>query len=106
MYHFAILIPNRQSLASAYLSIKNSNITFDGFADHLVSESLYLHDSERNGIEIYRDKPKNEWPRDEEGRIVMDSLPLDLKSLMDELPENNDKNTIFPNGARIGHVHL
>ncbi|MGI0017959.1 MAG: VOC family protein [Nitrosotalea sp.] len=106
LYHFAILVPNRQSLASAYSSIKNSNVLFDGFADHLVSESLYLHDPEYNGIEIYRDKPKYEWPHDEEGRIIMDSLPLDLESLMDELPTNDIQNTIFPNGTKIGHVHL
>ena len=105
LYHFAILVPDRKSLASAYLSIENSDTHFDGFADHLVSESLYLHDPERNGIEIYRDKPRNQWQHDAEGHIVMDTLPLDLKSLLAE-SNNNDINLAFPNGARIGHMHL
>ena len=104
LYHFAILVPDRKNLASAYLSIENSGAHFDGFADHLVSESLYLHDPERNGIEIYRDKPKNQWQFDEKGHIVMDTLQLDLKSLVSELEDKKD--TTFPNGARIGHIHL
>lgn len=106
LYHFAILVPDRKSLASAYSSIDNSKTHFDGFADHLVSESLYLHDPERNGIEIYRDKPRNEWKYDTEGHIVMDTLSLDLKSLLGELHKDERKNITFPNGARIGHMHL
>lgn len=106
LYHFAILVPDRKSLASAYLAVENSKIHFDGFADHLVSESLYLHDTERNGIEIYRDKPRNQWQYDAEGHIVMDTLPLDLKSLLAELSKDERKNITFPNGARIGHMHL
>ena len=83
---------------------------YDGFADHLVSESLYLRDPENNGIEIYRDRPAIEWPRDSEGHIMMDTLPLDLDSLsaemnnMEDGRRNNAK--AFPAGARIGHVHL
>jgi catechol 2,3-dioxygenase len=105
LYHFAILVQNKPSLASTYVSIRNSNLIFDGFADHLVSESLYLHDPERNGIEIYRDKPKNEWQHDAEGHVIMDSLPLDLESILAEL--NKEERIItFPNGAKIGHMHL
>lgn len=106
LYHFAILVPDRKSLASAYLAIENSNGHFDGFADHLVSESLYLHDPERNGIEIYRDKPRNQWPHDQNGHIVMDTLSLDLESLLAELRNDKMKNATFPNGAKIGHMHL
>ncbi|MGI0041387.1 MAG: VOC family protein [Nitrosopumilaceae archaeon] len=106
LYHFAILVPDRKSLASAYSSIDNSKTRFDGFADHLVSESLYLHDPERNGIEIYRDKPRNEWKYDTKGHIVMDTIPLDLKSLLAELGTYEGKNITFPNGAKIGHMHL
>ena len=62
---------------------------YDGFADHLVSESLYLRDPEDNGIEIYRDRPAIEWPRDTEGHIMMDTLALDLNSLLAEI--NYDK---------------
>jgi catechol 2,3-dioxygenase len=106
LFHFAILVPDRKSLASAYSSIENSRLHFDGFADHLVSESLYLHDPEGNGIEIYRDKPRNEWQYDAEGYVIMDTLPLDLESLLSELSEDARKNTTFPNGSKIGHMHL
>jgi catechol 2,3-dioxygenase len=105
LYHFAILVPDRKSLASAYVSLARSNIPFDGFADHLVSESLYLHDPEQNGIEIYRDKPKNTWQYDKNGHVVMDTLPLHLESVVSEL-ESDDIDTTFPNGAKIGHIHL
>ena len=64
LYHFAILVPDRKSLASTYLAVKNSGVRYDGFADHLVSESLYLRDPEDNGIEIYRDRQAIEWPRE------------------------------------------
>jgi len=106
LYHFAILVPDRKSLAFAYSSIKNSNVNFDGFADHLVSESLYLHDPELNGIEIYSDKPQNKWQHDSKGYVIMDTLPLDLESLMSELNQDEKKNNPFPNGAKIGHMHL
>jgi len=109
LYHFAILVPDRKSLASTYLALKNSYVHYDGFADHLVSESLYLRDPENNGIEIYRDRPANEWIHDVKGHIMMDTLPLDLNSLLAGM--NNDKDQInsakaFPSGARIGHLHL
>jgi catechol 2,3-dioxygenase len=106
LYHFAILVPDRKDLASAYLAIENSDLHFDGFADHLVSESLYLHDPELNGIEIYRDKPRDEWQHDADGHIVMDTLQLDLESILSELSKDKRKNITFPNGARIGHMHL
>lgn len=107
LYHFAILVPDRRSLASTYVALKFSGVHFDGFADHLVSESLYLRDPENNGIEIYRDRPAREWPRDSTGNIMMDTLPLDLQSLLSEVNEEETKNPkAFPTGARIGHMHL
>ena len=108
LFHFAILVPDRKSLASTYLAVRNSGVCYDGFADHLVSESLYLRDPENNGIEIYRDRPSIEWPRDNEGHIVMDTIPLDMNSLvLEELDTEERKNTeVFPTGARIGHIHL
>ena len=97
----------QKSLAAAYTALSNSGVEFDGFADHLVSESLYLHDHERNGIEIYRDRPQNEWPRNQEGRIVMDTLPLDLGSLLNASKgEEKAGAGPFLNGAKIGHIHL
>src|SRR5215831_13222288 len=73
LFHFAILLPDRGDLAATYLALKGSGIRFDGFADHLVTESLYLRDPENNGIEIYRDRPSEDWSRDNKGRLVMDS---------------------------------
>jgi catechol 2,3-dioxygenase len=107
LYHFAILVPDRKSLALTYLAIRNSGLQYDGFADHLVSESLYLRDPENNGIEIYRDRQASEWSHDNEGHINMDTLPLDLNSLVSEL-NKDEKETAkaFPTGARIGHMHL
>ena len=107
LYHFAILVPDRRSLASTYLAIRNSGVQYDGFADHLVSESLYLRDPEGNGIEIYRDRQATEWPHDREGHIKMDTLPLDLNSIVSELnKEEKETAKAFPIGARIGHMHL
>jgi catechol 2,3-dioxygenase len=107
LYHFAILVPDRKSLASTYLALMNSGVCFDGFADHLVSESLYLRDPENNGIEIYRDRQANEWSHDSEGHIKMDTLPLDLNSLLSELNKDERKTAkAFPSGARIGHMHI
>jgi catechol 2,3-dioxygenase len=107
LFHFAILVPNRKSLASAYLALKNSEVHYDGFADHLVSESLYLKDPENNGIEIYRDRPARDWPRDAEGNILMDTLPLNLQSIVSEMDRLESGNAVaFPIGARIGHMHL
>ena len=107
LFHFAILVPNRESLASTYLALKNSGVHYDGFADHLVSESLYLRDPENNGIEIYRDRPARDWPRDSEGNIMMDTLPLNLQSIVAEMDRLEGENPVaFPIGARIGHMHL
>ncbi len=109
LFHFAMLVPDRKSLASTYLALRDSGVEYDGFADHLVSESLYLRDPENNGIEIYRDRPSKEWPRDSAGHIMMDTLPLDLDALVsEELDKEEDRQNVkaFPNGARIGHMHL
>lgn len=104
LYHFAVLVPDRKSLAHAYTAIE-SQYRFDGFADHLVSESLYLHDPERNGIEIYRDRPSHQWNRGKNGTISIDTLPLDLSGVLDEL-KGESTSAAFQNGARIGHMHL
>jgi catechol 2,3-dioxygenase len=72
-----------------------------------VSESLYLRDPENNGIEIYRDRQAIEWSHDSEGYIKMDTLPLDLNSIVSELNEEERKTAkAFPTGARIGHIHI
>jgi catechol 2,3-dioxygenase len=114
LYHFAVLVPNRKGLASTYLSIGNSGTVYDGFADHTVSESLYLPDPEENGIEIYSDRPKETWVRFKEAmnnrnRLGFSSLnkPLDFDSLLKELSREELKNpSSFPTGGVIGHMHL
>lgn len=107
LFHFAILLPDRESLASTYVALEESGIRFDGFADHLVSESLYLRDPENNGIEIYCDRPCEEWPQDSEGHVIMDTLPLNLQSLLSEINKGASiKETPFPQGGIVGHIHL
>jgi catechol 2,3-dioxygenase len=107
LFHFAILLPHRKDLASTYVALRELGVQFDGFADHLVSESLYLRDPENNGIEIYHDRPVEEWPRNSEGHLIMDTLPLDLQSLLSEPTKDESNNAIpFPTGGRIGHIHL
>jgi catechol 2,3-dioxygenase len=107
LYHFAILVPDRRSLASTYVALKFSGVHFDRFADHLVSESLYLRDPENNGIEIYRDRPAREWLTQSTENVMMDTLPLDLQSLLSEVNEEETKNLqAYPSGARIGHMYI
>jgi len=119
LYHYAILVPDRKSLASTFLAVGDSGVTYDGFADHQVSEALYLHDVERNGMEIYADRPRSAWSdwRKVSDRVATTgdmslmapmSQPLDLKSLLGVLGEEGArvKPVAFPAGASIGHVHL
>lgn len=84
LYHFAILYPNRVELARALRRLLDNDVEIDGAADHGVSEAIYLHDPDNNGIEIYRDRDPSEWPRvgDE---VAMVSDPLDLRGLLAEL---------------------
>jgi len=109
LYHFAILLPDRKSLAKTYLRIGESGIPFEGFADHGVSEALYLSDVEGNGVEIYSDKPSEMWERTEDGRIRMVTEPLNIDSLLMELTReerNLAAKDAIPSGTMIGHVHL
>jgi catechol 2,3-dioxygenase len=107
LYHFAMLLPDRRSLAAAYLKIGNTGVIFDGYADHQVSEALYLTDPEGNGIEIYSDRPKNEWKFDDDNQVQMATLPLDVDSLLKELSgAKSEELAGLPKGTRIGHIHL
>jgi catechol 2,3-dioxygenase len=107
LYHYAILLPDRKSLAAAYVSLGKAGVFFDGYADHLVSEALYLTDPEGNGIEIYTDRPRDEWKFDEDGKVQMATQPLDIDSLLKELSGTPQDHLIaFPDGTRVGHIHL
>ncbi len=85
LYHFAILYPTRAVLADALRRLMQANISLEGASDHGVSEALYLSDPDGNGIELYWDRPKELWPRDENGQIEMSTRRLELSSLLGEL---------------------
>jgi catechol 2,3-dioxygenase len=103
LFHLAILVPSRADLASALRRVVGAGGPLAGASDHLVSESLYLADPEGNGIEVYRDRPREEWRR-VDGQIEMATLPLDLDSLLAEQREGESSHA--PARTRIGHVHL
>jgi catechol 2,3-dioxygenase len=81
LYHVAILYPSRALLAEALLRLTNAGVQLDGAADHGVSEALYLRDPDGNGVELYWDRPADEWPRDADGNIAMVTRPLDVEAL-------------------------
>jgi len=81
LYHLAILYPTRSALADGLDRLRQAGVPLDGAADHGVSEALYLRDPDGNGIELYRDRPEAEWPRDADGSLTMYTRPLDLKRL-------------------------
>lgn len=85
LYHVAILYPTRAALADALKRLIEAQIPLEGASDHGVSEALYLHDPDENGIELYWDKREYEWPRDESGNLRMVVDPLDLNDLLAEL---------------------
>ncbi len=86
LYHLAILYPTRAQLADALRRVLDAGVELDGAADHGVSEALYLRDPDQNGVELYRDRPKTEWPRTAGGSLAMFTRALDLDALLKEAP--------------------
>jgi len=84
LYHSAFLYPDRQQLARALRRVLEAGITLDGAADHGVSEAVYLRDPDNNGVELYRDRPQADWPRDAQGDLKMVNSPLDVAALLAE----------------------
>ena len=82
LYHVAFLYPDRRSLAEALRRILHAGLRLEGAADHGVSEALYLRDPDGNGVELYRDRPRSEWPRRADGSLAMYTRPLDLEALL------------------------
>jgi catechol 2,3-dioxygenase len=82
LYHFAILFPDRAALAAAVRRVLEHHVALEGASDHGVSEAVYLRDPDGNGIELYRDRPESDWPREADGRIRMLTRPLDLQALL------------------------
>ena len=85
LYHVAVRFPDRKTLAQAVQRILDAGLPLDGASDHGVSEAIYLRDPDSNGVELYRDRPREEWPREPDGEsIVMYTRPLDLRGLLAE----------------------
>ncbi|WP_206932877.1 VOC family protein [Roseococcus thiosulfatophilus] len=84
LYHVALLYPDRASLAVALRRVLEAGVRLEGASDHGVSEALYLRDPDGNGVELYRDRPREEWPRDADGRMTMFTRRLDLEALLAE----------------------
>jgi catechol 2,3-dioxygenase len=84
LYHLAIRYPTRTALADALRRLRAAGIPLDGASDHGVSEALYLQDPDGNGIELYWDRPRDQWPRTPDGQVAMYTHPLDLAGLLEE----------------------
>ncbi len=87
LFHLAILYPERRDLAQALRWLVDADYPIDGASDHGVSEALYLRDPDGNGVELYRDRPRDAWPLDRDGKLAMVTRPLDVDSLLFELDE-------------------
>ena len=82
LYHFAILLPDRKALAQVLKNLVDAGWPIDGAADHGVSEAIYFRDPDQNGIEIYTDRPEDQWPKESDGTLRMVTRPLDLHALL------------------------
>jgi catechol 2,3-dioxygenase len=82
LYHVAILYPTRAALADALRRLIAAGVPLDGASDHGVSEALYLRDPDQNGVELYWDRPREDWPKDAQGKLTMYTRALDLKGLL------------------------
>lgn len=102
LYHFAILLPSRKDLAMVVYHLLKESYPLQGGADHAVSEAVYLADPDGNGIELYRDRPENEWQWTD-GQVTMPTVELD-SHLLDEREDKNWEG--IPEGTILGHLHL
>ena len=106
LYHFAVLTPNRFELGQVLANLIRTQTPVQGFADHGVSEAIYLPDPDGNGIEMYRDRPRDEWPRTPDGAITMVTDPLDLEGILQGVEGKTDGWTHLHPDTRMGHMHL
>lgn len=105
LYHFAILVPSRLELAQVLRRLIETRTPLGGFADHLVSEAIYLNDPDGNGIEIYRDRPRTDW-YDKTGRFVMGTEQLDIDGVLAELKNASGTWAGLAPDTVLGHMHL
>ncbi|WP_049916696.1 VOC family protein [Halogeometricum pallidum] len=101
LFHNAFRVPSRAALGATLERIRDRS-ELSGASDHYVSEALYLADPEGNGVEVYADRPRAEWPRTEDGKIGIGTVSLDL----DDLVSASDGAAAAPPGTTVGHVHL
>lgn len=104
LFHMAILLPSRRDLGNWLRHAAETGVGLEGASNHLVSEALYLSDPEGNGIEIYRDRSRPEWPRLDGGRLKMATERLDLDALLRDADDRTYAG--MPEGTVMGHVHL
>lgn len=104
LFHMAILLPSRRDLGNWLRHAAETGVGLEGASNHLVSEALYLSDPEGNGIEIYRDRSRPEWPRLDGGRLKMATERLDLDALLRDADDRAYAG--MPEGTVMGHVHL
>jgi catechol 2,3-dioxygenase len=104
LFHTAFLMPNRVELARWLRHAAHNNVVLDGASDHLVSEAIYLSDPEGNGIEIYADRPHEQWKFHQDGMVEMATLRLDLQALYNSAPDERWDGMAA--GTAIGHLHL
>lgn len=105
LFHFAILLPTRADLGRWLRHWIEIGMPLPGQGDHLVSEALYISDPDENGIEIYRDRPRDEWTWDN-GAVRMATDPVDLQGVLREAEQSGQPWAGMPAGTRLGHMHL
>lgn len=101
LYHFALVVPDRAALGAIFRRLMDGGEQLEGMSDHAVSEALYLRDPEGNGIELYRDRPRSEWPY-EGGQVAMVSIPLDVDGVLGSAEGASG----LHRDTRFGHIHL
>jgi catechol 2,3-dioxygenase len=105
LYHFAILVPSRADLGCWLGHWIKDGLPFPGQGDHLVSEAFYITDPDGNGIEVYRDRPRSEWPYIS-GQLQMAADPIDVAGVLDAAEQEGKTWTGMTRGTRLGHMHL
>ncbi len=105
LYHFALLLPSRRELGRVLRHFAINRTPLQGLSDHLVSEAIYLADPEGNGIEIYGDRPRTEWPL-RGSSVEMNTLPMDVESVLAEVEGDDQPFEQLPAETIMGHIHL
>lgn len=105
LYHVAIRLPSRVALARLFARLIQERYPFGGFSDHAVSEALYLSDPDGNGLELYTDRPRDQWPRRGD-QVAMVTEPLDVDDLLDQAGQDNSAWQGIDPKTDVGHVHL